>query len=97
MRRVTFGLWTAVLVLSSVVARAGVTEVKPPAPGEASHEQLLEGIYGGDFVGLGDDLGNGLWSVYSNGVVTATRIDDFGLPEHLNLLTGQPGEADDDT
>jgi len=78
-------------------ALAGITQVRVPAPGEGSHEQIFEGIYGGDFVGSGTDLGYGLWTVFDNGTVRATRVDDFGLGTLLNMLTGLPGSGDDDT
>ena len=90
--------WASILLAAwTLPANAGFTAVHSPAPGEASHEQILEGAYGGDFIGSGDDLGNGFWTVFTNGTITATRVDDFDFPSHLNLLSGLPGAADDDT
>ncbi|MGB2987740.1 MAG: hypothetical protein WBE26_17880, partial [Phycisphaerae bacterium] len=91
-------IWAAVfLAVSAVPAIAGYTEVHVPHVGEASHEEILEGIYGGDFVVGGVDLGNGLWTVFDNGTITATRMDDYGLATLLYILTGSPGSGDDDT
>lgn len=76
------------LVLAAGNAMAGFTPVNAPSTaGELSHEQILEGIYGGDFTPSGVN--------YSNGGVTATRVDDFGVGGMLNLALGGPGAADD--
>lgn len=85
-------------VLSLVVTSvADFTEVHAPiVPGELSHEETFEGIYGGDFVGGGTDLGHGQWTFFDNGTVQATRIDDDGWVDLLNLLTGGAGSGDDD-
>src|SRR3954470_10647817 len=51
------------------VARGGFTSVNShPPPHEANQEQILEHVYGGNF--KADGLN------FSNGTVTATRIDD---------------------
>jgi hypothetical protein len=60
------------------------------------HQEILEGLYGGSFVGSGTALGHGLWTVFDNGAVTAVRMDDTGLGMPLDLAAGMPGEADDD-
>jgi MYXO-CTERM domain-containing protein len=76
------------LVLAAGNASAGFTAVNAPSTmGEMSHEQILEGIYGGNFSPAGVN--------YTNGAVTATRIDDFGVGGMLNLAMGGPGTADD--
>ena len=48
-------------------AHAGFSTVGSNAY-EPSHEQILESLYGGDFTASGND--------FSNGTVTATRVDD---------------------
>ena len=54
---------------AGVVARGGFTHVNShPPPREANPQQILEHVYGGDF--HADGLN------FSNGAVTATRIDD---------------------
>jgi hypothetical protein len=90
-------LFTATILVPLAPALADLTEVHAPiVPGELSHEEMLEGVYGGDFVGGGSDLGHGLWTYYDNGTVRATRIDDDGWVDLLNLLTGGAGSGDDD-
>ena len=86
-----FVMWTVAPAL------AGVTEIRVPGPGEATHEQIFEAIYGGDFVGVGTDLGFGLWTEFDNGTIRATRVDDFGVAALLDMLSGVPGSGDDDT
>ncbi|MCO6438440.1 MAG: DUF4114 domain-containing protein, partial [Phycisphaerae bacterium] len=76
-------------------AVAGFTSLGTPAGAELNHEQILEGIYGGDFVGMGVALGTG-WSIYDNGTTTATRVDDDGYVTYLHMLYGGPGTGDDD-
>ncbi|MGD2109260.1 MAG: DUF4114 domain-containing protein, partial [Phycisphaerae bacterium] len=92
-----FALLVGTLVLPTASLFAGYSTVGTPPSGEATHVEILENTYGGTFVGSGTDLGNGLWSVFDNGTVTATRVDDFGLASLLNMLTGSPGSGDDDT
>lgn len=88
------GLWIAGLLAAPVMA--GFTTVQGPASGEKSHKQIFEGVYGGTFTGSGINLGNGNFSIFSNGTITATRVDDNGLAALLNMLTGAPGTGDDD-
>ncbi|MCO6436790.1 MAG: DUF4114 domain-containing protein [Phycisphaerae bacterium] len=70
------------------IARADLTTVNPPPAGEATHAQILDHIYGGTFV-------SGGVGIYTNGVVTVTRVDDRlpggGPGSNLNLITGTPG------
>lgn len=55
-------------------AEAGLTQLGPSkTAGEATPEQILSQTYGGTFVRNGDN--------FSNGSVTATRIDDAGGAE----------------
>lgn len=49
-------------------AGAGFTTIAPPFIGEVGHEQVLESVFGGDFVASGLD--------FTNGTVTATRVND---------------------
>ncbi len=87
-------LWT-VSVLMGTPALAEYTHVKGSPASEAGHREILSGIYGGDFTGSGTDLGNGLFTLFTNGTITAERVDDFGLGTVLNLATSEPGSGDD--
>ncbi|HEY7090824.1 MAG TPA: PEP-CTERM sorting domain-containing protein [Tepidisphaeraceae bacterium] len=53
-------------------AWAGYTPINPPPFGEDTHQEILSQIYGGTFVPLGLD--------FTNGTVTATRVEDFTDP-----------------
>jgi hypothetical protein len=57
-------------------AFAGFTNINQPYPGEESHGQIFSAVYGGSFTRTG------LLSLdFTNGVITAIRIDDFVDPE----------------
>lgn len=60
-------LCTILLSLAAASAQAGFSAVNDN-PYERSHEQILEDVYGGNFVMSGND--------FTNGTVTATRVDD---------------------
>lgn len=75
-------------------ASAGLTPINSPGFAEPNHVGLLNGIYGGSF---GPAWASPGASSYSNGTITATRIDDFGVGGNLNLVFGGPGSADDQT
>src|SRR5213592_1981564 len=64
----TATLAAAAMSFTAASANAGFTTVKPPKPTEMGIEQILEGTYGGNFVASGND--------FSNGTITAHRIDD---------------------
>ena len=54
----------------SSAARAGFTPLgQPTEPGEKNHEQIFEGVYGGNFFPVGLD--------FTNGDIYARRIMDF--------------------
>ncbi|MEM6552801.1 MAG: hypothetical protein AAF750_11835 [Planctomycetota bacterium] len=57
-----------VVMGSASMASAGFTAIAPPFAGEVGHEEILESTFGGDFVASGLD--------FTNGTVTATRVDD---------------------
>jgi hypothetical protein len=61
------------LVVLAVVSssQAGFTNVGSPFFGELSHKQILSGIYGGTFTASGKN--------FSNGTITATRVEDSPL------------------
>jgi len=65
-------------------AMAGFTTVNSPPPGEKSIKEILDHVYGGSFVANGVN--------YSNGPLTATRINDTAQPgargplQPLNLI-----------
>lgn len=80
------------LAVAAYVApvRANLTPVLSPPSGEATHAQILDHIYGSGFL----PTTQGALS-YTNGSVTATRIDDTdtsGNPgSNLHLVFGAPG------
>ena len=88
------------LVSAVVVAPAfaGYSYVKAPPAGEKTHAKILGDCYGGTFSKTESalDLGNGLWSEFTNGAVTAYRIDDYGeeLNQELNIISGGRGDID---
>jgi len=76
------------LIFLSTEAQADLTQVGNPPSGEATIVQLLNNIYGAGFSGGQNNLS------YSNGIITATRVDDAfgGSPgTNLNVVTGLPG------
>jgi hypothetical protein len=79
---------TALLcVLATPAAFAGFTPIGPPHPGEDSHAQILSHIYGGTFSPVGS-------LNFSNGLVTANRVEDF-IVEEGNPTGGE--DASDQT
>ena len=75
MTRNTISTWIKTAALSAAFAtftatsaHAGLTTVKAPRVGEMGIEQILENTYGGNFNASGAN--------WSNGSITATRIDD---------------------
>lgn len=78
----------AVLVMPMLAAPAlagpeFTTVNQPIYPGEFNHAQILNEVFGGDFVFDGVDLGNG--------AITAHRLADEGPDGTVNLLTGDSG------
>jgi hypothetical protein len=70
----------------SLPARAGFTPINPPPFGEDTHQEILTAIYGGEFVSTGP-----LGLDFTNGAISATRIEDFFEPtgnghEPLSLI-----------
>ena len=78
------------VAFATPAALAGYTSVSGPASGEQSHEQILEGIYGGDFTASGNDFTGG-----GSGSINAIRVQDFGGSGSLNLDGTNRGTADD--
>lgn len=75
----------------------GHTTVQYPGfnPDEPNHWQILGDIYGGTFTGSGTDLGYGMWTVFSNGPITAYRINDWNGEEFsLNIISNGPDDVD---
>ena len=75
MTRKTFNNWirtttlaAAVTMFGAATAQASLTAVKPPNASEMGIEQILQGTYSGNFSASGNN--------FTNGAVTATRIDD---------------------
>src|SRR5438094_7304159 len=64
----TATLAAAVTMFGAASAQASLTAVKPPNASEMGIEQILQGTYGGNFSANGNN--------FTNGAVTATRIDD---------------------
>lgn len=92
---------TAVIGLAAALASpaaAGFVPVSPPPGSEASHIEILEGIYspGTPWVELGtrtDPTGGAV--DFTNGTLEALRIDDFGVGGPLNVISSSAGDADD--
>lgn len=59
-------------VAASAPALAGFTTVNGPAPGEKSIKEILDHVYGGNFIANGVN--------FSNGPLQATRINDTSAP-----------------
>jgi hypothetical protein len=87
---------TVLIVFAAGPASAGLTDIADSRSGEKDHVQILEHVYGGDF---GTFAFPGA-SSYTNGTVTATRVDDFigskgTAGSDLNLVTGPSANATD--
>ncbi len=79
---------TAVLALGVSSAPAATTGIGPSfVASEPTHLDIFNTLYGGGFTANGDN--------FENGVITATRVDDFGVGGVLNVLSGSAGDADD--
>lgn len=96
------------LVLSAGAALAGpadFTVVNEPASNNQTHDKILASMYGGTF--NGQNLINGAtnmkvgggqtttFGAYSNGGITATRVQDRGGTGLFNLMAGISSGADD--
>ena len=104
-RRVRF----AVLLMAIAIAGglnpsfAEYVNVNGPASGEKSHAQIMGDYYanGSAFTGKGTDLGNGLWSEFTehpDGTgIKARRVDDYGegFNSTLDIIYGKVGESID--
>lgn len=84
------GAAIAAVLFVSLSAQANLTTVHAPPVGEASQAEIMSHIYGGTFTGLGFNSPS-----YTNGSITATRIDDTtlagGIGNNLHLVFGTPG------
>lgn len=88
-RLTTILLILAVTFMMVSIAKADLSTVGAPPSGEATIVDLLNNIYGAGFGPAGQNN-----SSYSNGTVTATRVDDAfsGSPgTNLDAVTGVPG------
>jgi hypothetical protein len=64
-------------------------------PDEPSHSTILGDIYSGTFTGSGTDLGDGLWTIFSNGSITAYRVYDFDIEDEIiHIVTGNQNNVD---
>jgi hypothetical protein len=92
-RFLVFGL---VLGLAAMPVSAALSPISSPGmPGELNHVQILDNLYGAGFAPAWVAPGA---TSYTNGTVTATRIDDNvgGAPgANLHLLFGAPGTGTD--
>jgi hypothetical protein len=68
----------------SISARAGFTPINPPPFGEDTHQEIFSAVYGGNFVPTG-----ALNLDFTNGTITATRVEDFVDPT-LSLSRFEP-------
>jgi hypothetical protein len=64
-------------------------------PEEPGHSEILGDVYGGTFVGSGIDLGDGLWTIFSNGLVTAYRVYDTDEDDEIiHVIYGDQTNVD---
>lgn len=85
------------LVALAVPCFASYTSVGGPAGSEAGHLEILAAYYSPDAAWLATGVnadGVGTPVDFSNGTLTAQRVDDFGLGAALDPLAA-PGQADD--
>jgi hypothetical protein len=87
-------LVTATISVWAGTASANLTTVHAPAAGEQSQYQILSHVYGGTFLAAVNNAPS-----YTNGPVTATRVDDFlaggGQGTDLHLVdVPAPGNTD---
>jgi hypothetical protein len=79
----------ALLVIGGTSTAFGVLYTEVGTSPEPGHATILKDIYDGTFTGSGTDLGNGLWTVFSNGTVSALRVYDIDGPdEKIHIFTG---------
>ena len=80
-----------IVVWVAASALAGLTPVSGPAAGEMGWSGILEGVYspGTAWALMADGVS------YSNGVLQALRIDDFGVGGTLDANLGLAGSAAD--
>jgi hypothetical protein len=89
-RQAACALSYGLLMLAASNADAAYTTVKPPDPidNEPNQELILEHLYGGNFTKSGAN--------YSNGSVSALRIDDTLTTNGiLGMIDGTPGPTTD--
>jgi hypothetical protein len=76
MRKTRWGIQalfvTAMVSVWAGTARANLTTVHAPPSGEATQYQILSHVYGGTFLAAVNNAPS-----YTNGSITATRVDDF--------------------
>ncbi len=90
MRNITLGV--LLIGVFVVPALAGFTQVHTPSrAGELGHEQIIEGIYGGDF----QSSGLNFVGVGAAAGIQVTRVEDYGRSGSLNMSLGGGG-ADDE-
>lgn len=81
------------IALAAPSALASLTSVHTPHTGELGHVDILNHLYGGTGGAFDGSAGHGA-PAYTNGTVTATRIDDLsggGPGSLLHLVFGSPG------
>jgi len=79
----------APMIILSGSASAGFTSIQPPTGGEASHAEVFQSFYGGTFNSDGS-------LNFSNGDITATRIEDTGPINIITLDTGNGSAVGDE-
>src|SRR5688572_6194511 len=68
--------FVGVAAVATANAQAGFTHVNAPPDAELSHRALLGVTYGGSFAPAGG-------MSFTNGSITATRLEDFGADSNL--------------
>lgn len=88
--KMRFGAVGVAIWVGAPTAFAGLTDVRAAAAGEATHEQILEQVYGADFAASGTD--------FTAGGMTVRRVDDgadgrfrLDAPRRLDLVAAFTG------
>jgi hypothetical protein len=80
---------------SPALADYGYSTVQAPPGGELAHAAIFGNVYGGTFTGSGTNMGDDVWTIYSNGSITAYRVFDFDDEnEYIHIVNGDQTDVD---
>ncbi len=95
MRLTSLFVVLAGLAIGPTMARADFIPIGPPHTGELGHAAILEGIYSPGSAWSAVPRPGGPTVDYSNGVLTALRVDDYGRGGLVDVNSGVAGVMDD--